>query len=277
MEQVIAYFSTLEQRPLERMSLLVGGLLFFWILEGAVPLIQLKYKKTKLKHALVNFAFTVMHLIIHTFLAVIIVLLSDWCKTVSWGLVYWFDAGIWGCIIIGVLALDFSSWLVHWVMHKNALLWRFHLIHHTDNSVDVTTGLRHHPGDSILRGIFFLLLILVSGAPMYSVMIYQTLVVIATAFTHANISLPPKLDKIISYVLISPNMHKVHHHWKLPYTDSNYGAVFSIWDRVFATFTSLDPKKIRYGLDVHFANEDDENFIKLMKDPFTKKRDTVNQ
>ena len=272
MNSVIAYFSTLEQRPLERMALLVGGLLFFWIIEGAIPLFRLSYRKSKFRHALVNFGFTVMHLIIHTALAIFIVMLSDWCRSNDWGLVYWFNANVWGPIIVGVLALDFSSWLVHWVMHKNAYLWRYHLIHHSDNKVDVTTGLRHHPGDSLLRGIFFLLLIFVSGAPMYSVMIYQTLVVITTAFTHANISLPPMLDKVLSYILVSPNMPKVHHHWKQPYTDSNYGAVFSIWDRLFRTFTTLHPSKIKYGLDRYYPNEKDEDFLGLLKDPFIKKK-----
>ncbi len=272
MDSVISYFSTLEQRPLERMALLVGGLLFFWILEGAIPLVKLSYRRNKMSHALVNLGFTVMHLIIHTFLAIFIVMLSDWCRNQEWGMVYWFNARVWGSIIIGVLALDFSSWLVHWVMHKNAYLWRYHLIHHSDNKVDVTTGLRHHPGDSLLRGIFFLLLIFISGAPMYSVMIYQTLVVVTTAFTHANISLPAWLDKTLSYILVSPNMHKVHHHWKQPYTDSNYGAVFSIWDRIFRTFTTLHPSKIKYGLDRYYPNEKDEDFLSLMKDPFIKKK-----
>lgn len=258
------------------MALLVGGLLFFWILEGAIPLLNLKYRKTKFSHALVNFGFTAIHLVIHTGLAVFIVMLSDWCRNAGWGIVYWFNAGIVATILIGVLALDFSSWLVHWVMHKNSFLWRFHLIHHSDNKVDVTTGLRHHPGDSLLRGIFFLLLIFVSGAPMYSVMIYQTLVVVATAFTHANISLPPKFDKLLSYFLVSPNMHKVHHHWKQPYTDTNYGAVFSIWDRMFQTFSSLPVSEIRYGLDRYYPNEKDEDFMSLMKDPFVKKKDVGN-
>ena len=120
------------------------------------------------------------------------------------------------------------------------------------------------------KTIFFLLLIFISGAPMYSVMIYQTLLVLSTAFTHANMSLPKWLDRFLSYFLVSPNMHKVHHHWKQPYTDSNYGAVFSFWDRILGTFKKLEPKEIRYGLDKHYPNEKDENFMLLMKKPFQK-------
>jgi len=269
-DSIITYFSTLEKHPLERMAILVAGLLLFWIIEGAIPLLPMRYKKTKLNHAAVNFGFTIIHLIIHTGLAVLIIKLSDWCKLQDFGLVYWFNANILLTTIIGVLSLDFSSWLVHLVMHKSPVLWRFHLIHHSDNNVDVTTGLRHHPGDSLLRGLFFLLLIFVSGAPMYSVMIYQTLVVLSTAFTHANISLPKKLDSALSFILVSPNMHKVHHHWKQPYTDSNYGAVFSFWDRLLGTYMKLNKNDIRYGLDRYYPNEKDEDFIALMKKPFQK-------
>lgn len=269
-DSIISYFSTLESRPLERMAILVGGLLVFWIIEGAIPLLPLRYKKTKLRHAVVNFYFTIIHLVIHTLLAILIVALSDWCKEANFGLVYWLNANVLATVVIGVLALDFSSWLVHFVMHKSRLLWRFHLVHHSDNNVDVTTGLRHHPGDSLLRGVFFLLLIFVSGAPMYSVMIYQTLVVLATAFTHANISLPRRLDSALSYLLVSPNMHKVHHHWKQPYTDSNYGAVFSFWDRLLGTYRYLDVKEIRYGLDRYYPEEKDEDFLSLLKKPFQK-------
>ena len=267
---MITWFDGLAKHPAERMAILVGGLLLFWILEGAIPLLSLTYKKTKYHHAGVNFLFTVLHLIIHTALAILIVVLSDWCLHNNFGLVYWLNANVMMKAVIGVLALDFSSWLVHYVMHKNSFLWRFHLIHHSDNNVDVTTGLRHHPGDSLLRGIFFILLIFISGAPMYSVMIYQTLVVVSTAFTHANISLPSKLDRALSYLIVSPNMHKVHHHWKQPYTDSNYGAVFSFWDRLLGTFMKLEPKDIRYGLDRHYPNEKDEHFGALIKKPFQK-------
>ena len=105
---------------------------------------------------------------------------------------------------------------------------------------------------------------------MYAVMIFQTLLVFATAFTHANIKLPEPIDRMISFVLISPNMHKVHHHYKLPYTDSNYGAIFSIWDRILGTFSKLSVNRIKYGIDHSHYNDEDENLGKLMTRPFKK-------
>jgi sterol desaturase/sphingolipid hydroxylase (fatty acid hydroxylase superfamily) len=268
---LINYFGELEKHPLQRMGFLVGGLLFFWILEGSIPLLQLKYKKTKLRHAAVNFGFTVIHLVIHTFLAILIVLLSDWAFQHQFGLVYWTNAGIIGTIIISFLVLDFfGGWLVHLTEHKVKLLWRFHVVHHADNNVDVTTGLRHHPVESVLRGLFFFIGIAISGAPMYAVMIFQTILVLSTAFTHANISLPSWLDRGLSFILVSPNMHKVHHHWKQPFTDSNYGAILSIWDRLMGTFRKLKPGEIHYGLDRYYPNEKDEDFMTLMKKPFQK-------
>lgn len=269
--EIISFFDSLEKHPLLRMAILVGGLMLFWIIEGAIPLFQPTYKKNKWKHAGVNMSFTIIHLVIHTFLAIIIILISDWCKANQFGIVYWTNAGVLATIIISFVVLDFfGGWLVHITEHKVPFLWRFHVIHHSDNNVDVTTGLRHHPGESVLRGIFFFAGIFISGSPMYAVMIFQTILIIFTAFTHANISLPKGIDKAISYIFISPNMHKVHHHWKQPYTDSNYGAILSIWDRLLGTFQKLDPSKIRYGLDRYYSNDKDEDIMSLMKSPFAK-------
>jgi sterol desaturase/sphingolipid hydroxylase (fatty acid hydroxylase superfamily) len=136
------------------MIFLVGGLLLFWILEGAIPLIQLRYKKNKYRHAGINLFFTAIHLIIHTALAILIVMLSDWCNKESFGI---FTGPVqiqFLRSLLGFLPWIFSSWLVHWVMHKVKPLWGFHLIHHTDNNVDVTTGLRHHPVIAFLEGSF---------------------------------------------------------------------------------------------------------------------------
>jgi sterol desaturase/sphingolipid hydroxylase (fatty acid hydroxylase superfamily) len=267
----ISFFDSLEQQPILRFAILISGLLFFWILEGAIPLFSLRFKKNRIRHAGVNLVFTAIHLVIHTGLAFLIILLSDWCKANEVGIVYWSNAGIAGTILISFLVLDFfGGWLVHIVEHKVPFLWRFHVIHHADNNIDVTSGLRHHPGESLLRGLFFFMGILLSGAPMYAVMIFQTILVFATAFTHANISLPAGVDRALSYIFVSPNMHKVHHHWKQPFTDSNYGAILSIWDRMMRTFKKLDPKEIRYGLDRYYSNDKDEDIMALMKSPFTK-------
>jgi sterol desaturase/sphingolipid hydroxylase (fatty acid hydroxylase superfamily) len=271
MDSFIAFFDGLENRPVLRFAFLVSGMLFLWIVEGAIPLVTMHYKKSKTRHAAVNLGFTVIHLVIHTILAIFIIMIADWTQANNFGLVHWIKANVLWTVILSCLVLDFfGGWFVHIVEHKVPLFWRMHIIHHADNNVDVTTGLRHHPLESVFRGLFFMVGIFIGGLPMYGVMIFQTLLVFFTAFTHANISLPKALDKAISYVLVSPNMHKVHHHWKQPYTDTNYGAVFSIWDRLFQTFSTLDPKDLKYGLDRYYPNEKDEDFLALMKKPFQK-------
>jgi sterol desaturase/sphingolipid hydroxylase (fatty acid hydroxylase superfamily) len=270
-QNIIDHFQTLEGRPIERMILLVSSMLLLWIIEGTIPLVSLQYKKNKWRHAFINFTFTIIHLVIHTGFGVLIVLLSDACKTTRFGLAQWLNASVLASIIIAFLVLDFfGGWLVHLVQHKTKILWRFHIIHHSDTNVDVTTGLRHHPIESVLRGFFFLIGVVVSGAPVYAVMIYQTVLVLSTQFTHANINLPKWIDKPLSYVFVSPNMHKVHHHWQQPYTDSNYGAVLAIWDRLFGTYGHLEPSQIKYGLDRYYPKEEDENLSMLFKKPFRK-------
>ncbi|HEX7903100.1 MAG TPA: sterol desaturase family protein [Chitinophagaceae bacterium] len=270
-DSIITYFNTLDSHPVQRMIILISSMLLLWMLEGSIPLLVMSYKKTRVRHASVNLSFTLLHLIIHTGLAFIIIRLADWCAANQFGIVWWTGANIFWTIVISFFVLDFfGGWFVHIIEHKVKFLWRFHVVHHADNNVDVTTGLRHHPVESVIRGLFFFMGIIVSGAPMYAVMIFQTLLIIATQITHANISLPKWLDNAASYFFVSPNMHKVHHHWKQPFTDSNYGGILSIWDRLLGTFMRLDPKDIRYGLDRYYPNDKDEDFGTLLKKPFQK-------
>ena len=108
-DQIIEYFQTLEKHPGQRMAFLVGGLLLFWIIEGSIPLISLQYKKNKLRHAAVNFGFTVIHLLIHTVLAILIIVISDWCNEQEFGIVYWLNANVLGTILISFLVLEYES------------------------------------------------------------------------------------------------------------------------------------------------------------------------
>jgi sterol desaturase/sphingolipid hydroxylase (fatty acid hydroxylase superfamily) len=130
--------------------------------------------------------------------------------------------------------------------------------------VDTTSANRHHPGESIIRFTFTTLGVLIVGSPMWN-FLYQTLSVIATQFNHANIALPKKWDTIMSYLIVSPDMHKVHHHYKLPYTDSNYGNIFSVWDRLFGTFRTLPKEEIVYGIDTHMRIEEHNELKNLLK------------
>ena len=148
---------------------------------------------------------------------------------------------LWSYAIAGLLLMDFfGAYVPHYIEHRVKPLWMIHLVHHSDQKVDTTTANRHHPLESVVRFVFTLIGVLIIGAPMGIVMLYQSMSLVATQFNHANISLPKKLDKWLSYVIVSPDMHKVHHHFVLPYTDSNYGNIFSIWDRLFGTFMTMD-------------------------------------
>ncbi len=271
MNAIFDYFNTLEHRPVDRLLFLATPIFLLWLLESGLPLVQMKYKKTKARHAIINFTFTLFHLIIHAVLAVFTVLACDWCTNNHFGIANWLHLPVWGIVVFGIFAMDFfGGWLVHIVQHKVPLFWRMHIVHHSDNNVDVTSGLRHHPLEALFRWIFFFIGIVICGLPIYAVMIAQTIMSMFTMFTHANIRLPAWLDKAMSYVLVSPNMHKVHHHWQQPFTDSNYGTALSIWDRLFGTFKQMDPGSIRYGLDRYYDNAEDENFGKLIKSPFGK-------
>jgi sterol desaturase/sphingolipid hydroxylase (fatty acid hydroxylase superfamily) len=270
LESIINYFETIPS--LHRSIILVGGITFFWLLEGTLPLFNFKYKKWK--HAVPNLFFTLTTVIVNFGLASLLVFTSLWVKENDFGIINWLpEMPLWLYVVLGVLLLDFvGAYLAHYVEHKVKPLWMVHLVHHTDHKVDTTTANRHHPLESVIRFMFTLFGVFIIGTPIAIVFLYQSLSLVATQFSHANIKLPRKVDTVLSYVLVSPDMHKVHHHYMLPYTDSNYGNIFSIWDRLFGTFMKLDRETIVYGVDT-FPNEEENSNIKdLLKQPFHKYR-----
>ncbi|OUR99366.1 sterol desaturase [Flavobacteriales bacterium 33_180_T64] len=270
METIINYFETIPSP--HRSLILIGGLTLFWLLEGALPLYHFKYKKWK--HAFPNLFFTLTTIIINFGLASLLVAASTWVGETNFGIINWIpNLPLWAYVVLGVLLLDFiGAYLAHFVEHKVKPLWMVHLVHHTDHNVDTTTANRHHPLESVIRFAFTLLGVCIIGTPIAIVFLYQSLSLIATQFSHANIKLPKKIDNILSYVLVSPDMHKVHHHYRLPYTDSNYGNIFSIWDRLFGTFMKLDRETIVYGVDTFPDEVANGKIGELLKQPFHKYR-----
>jgi sterol desaturase/sphingolipid hydroxylase (fatty acid hydroxylase superfamily) len=270
MNEIIQYFETIPS--LHRGLILAGGIAIFWLIESAVPFFKFNYNKWQ--HAGINLFFTATTIVINFALAFILVNTADYVTQNQIGILPLLPN--WNSFvysIIGLLLLDFfGAYLAHYVEHRVKFLWRFHLIHHSDTYIDTTSGNRHHPGESIIRFAFTTLGVIVVGSPMWMVFMYQTLSVVATQFTHANICLPKKIDQLLSYAFVSPDMHKIHHHYKLPYTDSNYGNIFSVWDRIFGTFMYLEREKIVYGIDTHMNPKENNVLSKLLRIPFDKTR-----
>jgi sterol desaturase/sphingolipid hydroxylase (fatty acid hydroxylase superfamily) len=266
LETILNYFETIPSS--HRSIILIGGLTFFWILESGLPLFKFKYKK--LKHALPNLFFTLTTIIINFTLAFLLLGTADWVKENDFGILNWLpQMPLWLYAIVGVVLLDFfGAYLAHFVEHKVKPLWMVHLVHHTDHKVDTTTANRHHPIESVIRFSFTLLGVFVIGTPIAIVMLYQAMSLVFTQFTHANIKMNKGLDKALSYVIVSPDMHKTHHHYRLPYTDSNYGNIFSIWDRIFGTYMYMEREDLVYGVDVFPNEEKNSNIKELLKQPF---------
>ena len=187
-------------------------------------LYSFNYKKTS--HALINLFFTICTAIIGFGLAFLLLKSTDFVSQNKIGLIHFYDIPLFIQVLMSLLILDFGAYLVHFIEHKVPWMWKFHLVHHSDMNVDVTTGLRHHPGEIIFRITFTILSIYISGASIGMVMLYQSLSVLFAHITHANINLPKKVDNFISLIFVTPHMHKIHHHYKQPLTDTNYGNIF---------------------------------------------------
>lgn len=269
MQPLVDYFSTIPSA--HRAMILAGGIAVFWILETAVPLFRFEYRKWP--HALVNFFFTGTTVVVNFALAFLLLLASEWAIAHEFGVLF-LAPGLPLALqtLIGLALLDLiSAWFAHWVQHKTPPLWKLHLIHHSDTHVDTTTANRHHPGESVVRFAFTALAVLVVGAPLWMVFLYQALSVVLSQFNHANIRLPQWLDRAISWVIVSPDMHKVHHHYVLPHTDSNYGNIFSIWDRLFGTFLTKERAELVYGVDTHMDEREHRTVGALLTMPFRPK------
>ncbi len=270
MHELIHYFSTIP--PAHRALILAVGIAFFWLIEIVVPFKKLEYHKWQ--HAGINIFFTITTMVVNFCLALILLKTANWSQVHHFGILNVLPPlQPWLFAILGLLLLDFiGAYLVHYIEHKIPFLWRFHLIHHTDATIDTTSANRHHPGESVIRFVFTTIGVLVVGSPMWLVFLYQTLSVVATQFNHANVVLPSKLDTLLGYIIVSPDMHKVHHHYKLPYTDSNYGNIFSVWDRLFGTYKTMSRDQLVYGIDTHMHAEEHNRLKNLLVIPFQKKR-----
>ena len=158
--------------------------------------------------------------------------------------------------------------MYHFMMHKTPFFWRFHQVHHSDMEVDITTTIREHPGETFARVSFSIIAIVIVGASPWVLIVKQFIQSVSNLLSHTTLKLPDKLNNIVSLVFVTPNTHHIHHHYELPFTDSNYGDVLTIWDRLFSTFSKMEQSEIIYGVDTHMDELQNKDFKNLIARPF---------
>lgn len=226
------------------------------------------YKKWS--HAFLNAKFIFSNIPVQFFIGIIFTFVIKWTALHHFGLLHFFTFNNHGIeFIISFAFLDFGEYIYHVLMHRIKRFWMFHIVHHSDLHVDVSTSLREHPGENLIRNSFTILWLILIGAPFWIFFLRLIIQTASNVFAHLNYQLPEKLDKLIGLVFITPNLHHVHHHFKQPYTDCNFGDVFSIWDRLFGTFCRMPYSKIVFGVDTLMDKEKNTKYSCLFKIPFS--------
>lgn len=193
-----------------------------------------------------------------------------WAEQQHWGFMNQFDWPDWVKILAAFLLLDLAIYLQHVLAHAIPLIWRFHRMHHTDLDYDTTTGLRFHPVEIVFSMGLKMLIILVLGAPVLAVILFEISLSAGAVFNHANVHLPRWLEPWVRAIIVTPDMHRVHHSWIQKETDSNFGFGLSIWDRLFGTYRAQPAAghdDMTIGIDI-FRTEKDLYLHQLLIQPF---------
>lgn len=244
----------------------VAGIAFFLLLERFIPFRQMSLPQWQ--RWLINFSLSFCNLLIVD--QGFVLLLQ---RTPLFTQIFYFDLyghlglnSFWR-IVLTILILDFAMYVWHRLNHMVPFLWRFHRVHHSDPHLDVTTASRFHFGEVTLSAIINYALMLSLGATIWEVRIFKLIFVFMTQLAHSNIRLFKPLEDLVWLIFVSPSMHRVHHSDIRRETDSNYGTVFSIWDRLFGTLTQRwDSEKLHFGLK-EFQDPKELTFLQVILMP----------
>ncbi|MFN2458023.1 MAG: sterol desaturase family protein [Chitinophagaceae bacterium] len=252
--------------------ILIGLFIILFILETKFQLRKRVQKRWK--RIVINFIVSIPAFVL---LRILFIPAMVWLavKNQSWqfDLNYLFDAPATVKAVIAFLLLDYSNYIWHILLHKIPILWRFHLVHHTDLDLDVTTAFRFHFGEMIASIFFRGAAIIVIGASPIMVLIYEIAFEAATQFHHSNTKLPFRLEKALNYLIVTPRMHGIHHSMIRRETDSNFSIIFSFWDRIHKTARiNIHQNKIVTGVP-SYADERELTIGSLLKLPFTEIRE----
>mgnify|MGYP001074015978 CR=1 FL=1 len=245
--------------------ILIGLITVFFLMEMAV--IRPFNFKGKFKHLFHSSLFRIVGIFLGSLLGFMFVTTFDYISTNNFGLLNLFSIPLGIKIIVGFFIIDFADYWLHRFDHKIPILWRFHRVHHSDTSMDALTALRAYPTAGVYFTIGELFISLIFGIDIMSMNIFLLILIPLQFIHHTNIQYPIWVDKTLGWLIVMPNHHKVHHEQDQFYTDSNYGTIFIIWDRLLGTFKTKPVNEIKYGL-IEFEGSKKQSFLYLMKSPF---------
>lgn len=192
------------------------------------------------------------------------------CMQYHFGLLNQIDFPVWAEVLIAIAIFDAALYVQHRMMHHFHWLWRLHRVHHTDIVFDVSLGIRFHPAEILLSIIYKFAIIAIIGIAPVAVVIYESMLLGFSLWTHANLALPARIDTLLRWLIVTPEMHRVHHSVRRYETDSNYGNILSLWDRCFGSYNSHSKESqalMPIGLD-YFRHKKEQNLISLLVQPF---------
>lgn len=174
---------------------------------------------------------------------------AAYCAANGWGILHHFQVPFWPAMLVSLLAMDFVIWLQHVVVHAVPALWRLHRVHHADLDYDLTTGARFHPLEIVLSMLIKFATIVLLGPPAMAVLMFEVVLNAAAMFNHGNIRLPAALDRALRWVIVTPDMHRVHHSVEVEETNSNFGFNLPWWDHLFGTYRA-QPRAGQLGMTI---------------------------
>ena len=253
----------------------VGAFCFFLILIFIIELIFPIFKRSAqtYKRWFTNFTFVILNtLVLRFFFPVLAASFAVICDQYNIGLFNYYNVSLLISMAASFLLLDLGIWIQHLLFHRSNFLWRFHKIHHSDEEVDFTTGVRFHPIEIIISMMCKLILLAIIGPSVVIVIIFEIVLNASSIFNHGNIKIPKVFDIVLRKVIVTPNMHRIHHSENENETNSNYGFNFSIWDKLFGTYieNSIKGDNMIVGL-TEFNNKKKGLFFLLFK-PFKLKQ-----
>lgn len=252
-----------------RLLLFWGALFFFLSLEILIP-----YRPpsvSKIKRWINNLALTLFNsILLNLVFASAIVFTATYAQTHKIGILNIVQAPTWLKIFVTVAFMDFMLYVWHLLNHEMPLLWRFHRVHHSDLNMDVSTATRFHIGELAISAVIKISIIFFLGASPIGVLIFESLLVLCAQFHHSSLKVPKSFETLWWILFVPPSMHRIHHSVKIRERNTNYGTIFSVWDRFLGTLlANLDQTKIRIGVGA-YQKPDKLNFHQLLVMPFTK-------